>query len=54
MRLLRRTGSPSPTEGIYHCKVNNTMETFQTFYVGLYSNAPEKGMSNIIDFSVNK
>ena len=54
VRLLRRTGSPSPTEGIYHCKVTNTRETFQTFYVGLYSNAPEKGMSNITDFSVNK
>ena len=54
VRLLRRAGS-SPPEGIYHCKVNNTRDTFQTLYVGLYSNASGKGMcNNIIDFSISK
>ena len=47
VKLLRRTGN-SPSEGIYHCKVNNTRETFQALYVGLYRNGSGNGMSNII------
>ena len=35
LKLLRAT-TGSPPEGIYHCEVNNTRETFQKLYVGLY------------------
>ena len=35
-RLLLKTTTGPPPEGIYHCEVNNTRETFQELYVGLY------------------
>ena len=35
-KLLLTATTGSPPEGIYHCEVNNTRETFQKLYVGLY------------------
>ena len=36
IKLLLTATTGSPPEGIYHCEVNNTRETFQKLYVGLY------------------
>ena len=49
VRLLRNTGSPS--EGIYHCLIENAAMTEQTVYVGLYNS--RRGMSIHI-FSQNE
>ena len=43
LQLLRVTTGPPP-EGIYHCEVNNTRETFQKLYVGLYNTRSGHGM----------
>ena len=43
LQLLRAT-TGSPPEGIYHCEVNNTRETFQKLYVGLYNTRSGHGM----------
>ena len=43
LQLLRAT-TGSPPEGIYHCEVNNTRETFQKLYVGLYNRTSGHGM----------
>ena len=43
LQLLRAT-TGSPPEGIYHCDVNNTRETFQKLYVGLYNRTSGHGM----------
>ena len=43
-RLLLKTTTGSPLEGIYHCEVNNTRETFQKLYVGLYNRTSGHGM----------
>ena len=37
IRLLRSTATDPPSEGIYHCLVEDDTNTFQTVYVGLYS-----------------
>ena len=42
--LLLKATTGSPPEGIYHCEVNNTRETFQKLYVGLYNKTSGHGM----------
>ena len=37
VRLLRNTGTDTPSEGIYHCLVEDDTLTEQTVYVGLYN-----------------
>ena len=37
VRLLRNTDTNPPSEGIYHCLVENDTLTDQTVYVGLYN-----------------
>ena len=37
VRLLRNTATDAPSEGIYHCLVEDNTLTEQTVYVGLYS-----------------
>ena len=37
VRLLRNTATDSPSEGIYHCLVEDDTLTEQTVYVGLYN-----------------
>ena len=37
VRLLRNTGTDPPSEGIYHCLVEDDTLTEQTVYVGLYN-----------------
>ena len=37
VRLLRNTTSHPPSEGIYHCLIEDDTLTEQTVYVGLYS-----------------
>ena len=36
MRLLRNTATDPPSEGIYHCVVEDDTLTVHTLYVGLY------------------
>ena len=43
LQLFRAT-TCSPPEGIYHCQVINTRETFQKLYVGLYNRTSGHGM----------
>ena len=38
VRLLRDTATDPPSEGIYHCLVEDDTLTEQTVYVGLYNN----------------
>ena len=38
VRLLRYTATDPPSEGIYHCSVEDDRDTEQTVYVGLYNN----------------
>ena len=38
VRLLRDTDTDPPSEGIYHCLVEDDTLTEQTVYVGLYNN----------------
>ena len=38
VRLLRNTATDPPSEGIYHCLVEDDTLTEQTVYVGLYNN----------------
>ena len=37
MRLLRNTATDPPSEGIYHCGVEDDTMTEHTLYVGLYN-----------------
>ena len=37
VRLLRNTGTDTPSEGIYQCLVEDDTLTEQTVYVGLYN-----------------
>ena len=37
VRLLRNTATDPPSEGIYHCLVEDDTLTEQTVYVGLYN-----------------
>ena len=37
VRLLRNTATDPPSEGIYHCLVEDDTFTLQTVYVGLYN-----------------
>ena len=37
VRLLRNTATDPPSEGIYHCLVEDDTFTEQTVYVGLYN-----------------
>ena len=37
VRLLRNTASDPPSEGIYHCLVQDDTFTEQIVYVGLYN-----------------
>ena len=37
VRLLRNTATDPPSEGIYHCLVEDSTLTKQTLYVGLYN-----------------
>ena len=37
VRLLRNTTTDPPSEGIYHCLVEDDTLTEQTVYVGLYN-----------------
>ena len=37
VRLLRNTATDPPSEGIYHCLVEDDTLTQQTVYVGLYN-----------------
>ena len=37
VRLLRNTATDPPSEGIYHCLVEDNTLTEQTVYVGLYN-----------------
>ena len=37
VRLLRNTATDPPSEGIYHCLVEDVTLTEQTVYVGLYN-----------------
>ena len=37
VRLLRNTDTDPPSEGIYHCMVEDDTLTKQTVYVGLYN-----------------
>ena len=37
VRLLRKTATGTPSEGIYHCLVEDDTLTEQTVYVGLYN-----------------
>ena len=37
VRLLRNTATDPPSEGIYHCLVEDDTLTMQTVYVGLYN-----------------
>ena len=43
-RLLLKASTGSPPEGIYHCEVNNTRETFQKLYIGLYNGHGMEGL----------
>ena len=37
VRLLRNTATDPPSEGIFHCEVEDDTDTKQTVYVGLYN-----------------
>ena len=37
VRLLRNTATDPPSEGIYHCVVEDDTMTEHTLYVGLYN-----------------
>ena len=37
VKLLRNTATDPPSEGIYHCLVEDDTLTEQTVYVGLYN-----------------
>ena len=37
VRLLRNTATGPPSEGIYHCLIEDNTRTEQTVYVGLYN-----------------
>ena len=39
VRLLRNTATDPPSEGIYHCMVEDDTMTEHTLYVGLYNSA---------------
>ena len=42
VRLLRNTATDPPSEGIYHCVVEDDTMTEHTLYVGLYNNGGGK------------
>ena len=42
MRLLRNTATDPPSEGIYHCVVEDDTMTEHTLYVGLYNSGSGK------------
>ena len=42
VRLLRNTATDPPSEGIYHCLVEDDTLTEQTVYVGLYNSGGGK------------
>ena len=46
VRLLRNTATDPPSEGIYHCVVEDDTLTEQTVYVGLYNSG--RGTHNLI------
>ena len=42
VRLLRRTATDPPLEGIFHCEVEDATFTQQTVYVGVYNSGGGK------------
>ena len=43
VRLLRNTATDPPSEGIYHCLVEDDTLTLRTVYVGLYNSGTGRG-----------
>ena len=46
VRLLRNTATGTPSEGIYHCLVEDDTLTEHTVYVGLYNSGGGSYMAN--------
>ena len=43
VRLLRNTATDPPSEGVYHCEIEDDALTVKLVYVGLYNNREGKG-----------
>ena len=51
VRLLRNTTTDPPSEGIYHCLVEDDTLTEQTVYVGLYNSGGGKNTTHGVKYT---